>query len=188
MTPSRQDIERKARELGFQHLRVARAGPAPGAGRLLAWVARGDHGGLAWFQRTLAVRLDPRRRLPGARSVLVLGVDHAHRLPPDPGGLTGRVARYAWGRDYHNHVGKRLARLKRWLRERGVEAWGGVDAAPILERGWADRAGLGFAGRNCAQILPARGSWMLLAALVVDLPLPPDPPESGVSAPCVSGG
>ena len=166
----------KAADCGFAHQRVAALTATPWLDRFDAWLARGSHGSLHWLAERRAERADPRLRLAQARSVLVLGIEHHHRRPPDPGGLTGRVARYAWGRDYHNLVGKRLRKLQRSLRDEGISCWGGVDTAPILERSWAGAAGLGFGGKNSVQILPARGSWLFLAVLFVDVPLSPDLP------------
>ncbi len=116
-------IDSKAADAGFAQVRVAALSPTPWLDRFDAWLARGSHGSLHWLQERRDERADPRLRLPGARSVIVLGVDHHHVVPPDPGGLTGRVARYAWGRDYHNLVGKRLRRLERALRREGIACW-----------------------------------------------------------------
>ena len=137
---------------------------------------QGLHADLHWLGTTHDVRTDPRLRLPSACGVVVLAVEHHHRAPPDPGGRTGRVARYAWGRDYHNLVGKRLKKLRSALRAAGVRNWGGVDATPTLERAWAEAAGLGFSGKNCLQIIPARTSYFFLAVLFVDADVEPDPP------------
>lgn len=128
------------------------------------------------MERGVDLRCDPSLRLPHARSVLVLATDHHANVPPDPGGLTGRVARYAWGRDYHNLIGKRLRKLRRALRERGIETWGGVDSAPILERAWAELAGLGYLGKNTMSIIPSRGSYYFLSVVFLDIELPADPP------------
>jgi len=101
------------------------------------------------------------------------------------------VARYAWGRDYHNLIGKRLKRLRRDLRAEGVESWGGVDTAPIMERVWAQAAGIGFTGKNSVQFIPGRTSWMFLAVLFVDVPVEPDPPlfkdHCGTCSRCLVG-
>ena len=177
MASLRQLLDREASALGFQHLRVAAVGEAtPRIDAFDRWLAEGHHGDMQYLPRRRDERADPRLRLDGARSAVVLALEHHHLAPPDPGGLTGRVARYAWGRDYHNLVGKRLKRLQRRLREHGIQCWGGVDTAPILERGWAEAAGLGFNGKNCVQILPAHGSWMFLAVLFIDQHLEPDQP------------
>jgi epoxyqueuosine reductase len=174
----RQLLQSQAAALGFQHLRVAAVPPdaAPRASEFAAWLARGDHGELRYLETSAEERMYPLRRLPTARSVVVLGLEHHHRRPPDPGGLTGLVARYAWGRDYHNLVGKRLLKLMAGLRRLGFTCYGGVDTAPVLERAWAELAGLGYSGKNNVQIFPARGSWMLLGAFVTDAELPPDAP------------
>lgn len=172
----RSSLDALVQHHGFHIARCARVGPTPQGERFLAWLERGQHADMTWMAREPEVRLDPRARMAEARTALCLGIMHHHRRPPDPGGRTGLVARYAWGRDYHNLMGKRLAKLKRSLREQGVSAWGGVDTAPILERSWASAAGLGFGGKNCVQILPAQTSWMFLSVLFIDLDLAPDPP------------
>lgn len=165
-----------AHEAGFHVVRAAAVRPTPRGDALDRWLARGRGADLVWISRGREARRDPRARAPWARSALALAVFHHHRRPPDPGGRTGMVARYAWGRDYHNLVGKRLRRLQRRLDEAGIRSWGGVDTAPILERAWAEAAGLGFSGKNTLQILPGRTSYLLLAVLFVDRVLPPDPP------------
>lgn len=172
----RAEIEALATGLGFGALRVAPVGPTPHDAALGRWLAAGLHGEMAWMESARDVRADPRLRLQEARSVVVLSTEHHHRRPPDPGGRTGLVARYAWGRDYHNLVGKRLKKLRARLRERGIQSWGGVDTAPIVERAWAGAAGLGFTGKNSLAIWPGRTSWMFLAVLFVDVELPPDRP------------
>lgn len=175
--PARVDITAAAHEVGFHVVRLARVTPTPHADALDAWLARGAHADMHWLPRGREVRRDPRVRSPWARTAVVVAVRHHHRRPPDPGGRTGMVARYAWGRDYHNLMGKRLRRLQRRLREAGMRCWGGVDTAPILERSWASAAGLGFTGRNGLQIIPGTSSWMLLGVVFVDAVADPDPPE-----------
>ncbi|MCB9662554.1 MAG: tRNA epoxyqueuosine(34) reductase QueG [Alphaproteobacteria bacterium] len=165
-----------ARAHGFHHARLAQVGPTPHGAAFEAWLAAGHAADMGWMRHGVDVRLDPRRREATARTALVLAVEHHHRRPPDPGGRTGLVARYAWGRDYHNLVGKRLKRLASALRTAGVTCWGGVDTAPVLERSWAAEAGLGFTGKSSVQILPARTSWMVLGVLFVDLEAEPDRP------------
>lgn len=176
MTITRQALNALAREHGFHALRVANVGPTPFATAFDRWLEAGRHADMDWLPRTRDVRVDPRVRQAEVRSALVLAVNHAVTPPPDPGGLTGQVARYAWGRDYHNLVGKRLKRLLRTLRDAGIPCWGGVDTAPILERAWAHASGLGYTGKNCVQIVPAQGSWMVLAVVFADADWAPDPP------------
>ncbi len=176
MTGDRAALLAHATRAGFATVRFAAAGPSPRGPAFDAWIAAESHGEMAWLASTAALRIDPLRRQPSARTAIVMAIQHAHAVPPDPGGRTGRVARYAWGRDYHNLIGKRLDKLKRALRAEGIACWGGVDTAPILERSWAEAAGLGFSGKSCMQIVPARTSWIFLAVLFVDVEVEPDLP------------
>jgi epoxyqueuosine reductase len=177
MASTRDTITQLATQHGFFTVRVAPfVSPTPGSDVLRDWLAAGRDGDMAWMGAAKEVREDPSLRLPEVRSVLVLAFDYARDCPPDPGGLTGRVARYAWGRDYHNLVGKALKKVQAALRASGVNCWGGVDTAPILERSWARLSGLGYLGKNTMSIVPSRGSYYFLAVLFVDAQLEPDPP------------
>ncbi|MEZ4315918.1 MAG: tRNA epoxyqueuosine(34) reductase QueG [Myxococcota bacterium] len=173
---ARARITALAADLGFQTVRFARVGRAPHAEQLSDWLAAGMHADMGWLERTAEVRMDPRVRMPEARSVVVLGLGHAWRVPPDPGGRTGRVARYAWGRDYHNLIGKRLKKLGSALRSEGIQCFGGVDTAPVLERSWAVASGLGVLGKNALVFVPGTSSWGFLAVLVTDADVTPDTP------------
>ncbi len=155
-----------------------------------AWLGAGFHAGMAWMARSRDARIDPASLLPHAATVAVLAMPYAHPRPPDPGGLTGQVSRYAWGRDYHNVVGKALRRMQRALAERfpGIGSYASVDSRPVFERAWAVRAGLGWAGRSSCTLLPGHGSWVFLATLVLDVDLPASPPleaDCGVCARCL---
>jgi len=132
-----------------------------------------------WMAKGMAPRIDPAELLPGAASVLVLGLDYRWERPSDPGGLTGKVSCYAWGRDYHNLVSKRLRKLCATLRRQGVGSFWSVDARPLVERAWAAESGLGYVGRNCMVIVPGQGSYLFLGAVLIDAPADPDPPLRG---------
>jgi epoxyqueuosine reductase len=169
----------RARALGFARAGVAAAGPlGVEAERLRAWVAEGMHAGMRYMAESLDDRCDPTRPgglLPGARSVIALAMPYARaeaRVGPAP----GRIARYARGRDYHNVVLKRARKLAAWLRTQGFSARATCDAMPMMERAWAERAGLGFIGKNACLIVPGLGSHVLLATVLTDAPLPPDAP------------
>lgn len=176
---------------GFFAVRFARVGPTPQGASYDAWLDQGSHGEMAYLARTRAARLDPRVAMPEARTAVALGVPYPSERPPPPTGRVGLVARYAWGRDYHNLVGKALKKLVRDLREAGLRAWGGIDTAPIIERAWASEAGLGVTGKSCVQFLPGRTSWMFLAVIFVDAEIPPDPPlktdHCGTCVRCLTG-
>jgi len=174
--PDRATLTTLAHDLGFHVVRFAAVRPTPRADALDGWLARGQQADMHWIARQREVRRDPRARAPWARTAMVLAVHHHHRRPPDPGGRTGLVARYAWGRDYHNLMGKRLKRLQARLRAAGLRTWGGVDTAPIQERSWAAAAGLGFTGKHTLQIEVGQTSWLLLGVVLLDVAVEPDPP------------
>ena len=132
---------------------------------------------MAWMVRSRPPRNNPRELLQSAKSVITLGMDYSHPRPPDPGGLTGKVSRYAWGRDYHNLISKSLRRLCRTIQEEypSFEAYYGVDSRPFIERAWAEKSGLGFIGKNNMIIAPGDSSYFFLAMILTNLDLDPDP-------------
>lgn len=167
-----------SRELGFDRFGVARAAALEPEGEQLArYVAEGRHGSMGWLAETAAVRADPRHpgMLPSAKSVLVFASAYSRR-----GGAVdlgpGLISRYAAGRDYHNVLKKRIRKIEAFLRERGHEARHSVDTRPVMERAWAERAGVGFVGKNCMVIVPGLGSYVFLAAVVTSAELAPDAP------------
>jgi epoxyqueuosine reductase len=134
---------------------------------------------MAYLAQEPERREDPTRLLPGARTIISLAVayyqgDHG-ASPSEP---AGRIARYAWGRDYHELVEPRLEALKAFIGEQapGAAIRCAVDHAPLLERAYAQEAGLGFIGKHTLLITPDRGSWVLLADLITDLDLEVDAP------------
>lgn len=174
-------LKRRAIGEGLDLVGVAAATSAPGASRLEAWLDAGMHGEMGYMARTAAIRRDPRRLLPGCRSVVAVAMSYHTSLPPsseagDPG--TVWVSRYAWGRDYHRLLKKRLLRLGRWLEAEVPECgWRAcVDTAPVLEREWATRAGLGWIGRNTCLLNRELGSELFLGVLLTDVELAPDAP------------
>ena len=168
----------RAEELGYQRMGVARALPlGVEAARLHAFLLAERHGDMQYMLETEQVRADVRHpgMLPSARSVVVLATSYARRGPP-VGPVPGKVARYAHGRDYHNVLYKRGKRLASVLRTEGHAVRVGVDSLPIFERAWAQRAGIGFIGKNCCLIVPGLGSHVLLSVLVTSAELPADEP------------
>lgn len=173
---ARNYLIRQACEAGFAHVRLVTVRQTPRIAAYDAWLSAGHQADMHWMVRGRDDRAEPARRVPGVQTALVIAVDHAHRRPSDPGGLTGMVARYAWGRDYHNVVGKRLRKLVKRLRGQGIGAWGGVDTAAILERAWAEASGLGFVGKNTLLIRPGTTSWSVLGVVFVDMVATADQP------------
>ncbi len=171
-------IKTRAQELGFARVGIARVEPLePEAQRLREYIQAGRHASMKWLADTADVRVDPAHpgMVKGARSVVVLAMPFASR-EPRAGLEPGRIARYAWGRDYHNVLRRPLRKLEAMLREHGFDARWSVDARPVYERAWAQRAGIGFVGKNCCLIVPGIGSHVFLATVVTTAELEPDAP------------
>ncbi len=166
-----------AEPLDFGMLGVADARPsdADRAAFFRGWIADGKHGEMAYLAEHLEMRLDVEKLLPAARSVIVVAEAYgntAARMPAEPSaGLKGKVARYAWGRDYHKVMKRKLHRLCDALREAYPDETflATVDTAPIHEREHAARAGLGWIGKNTLLIHPRHGSFVLLGCVVTTL-------------------
>jgi epoxyqueuosine reductase len=170
-----------AGELGFDLVAFTHV-EAPEADRdfFLDWCRDGMAAGMAWLTREPSRRAEPRAMLAEALGVITLGVSYFQGpVPEAPPVPAGRVARYAWGRDYHDVIQERLERFALGLRDflgPGLKTRFGLDAQPLLERAFARRAGLGFAGKNTNLIAPRAGSWIFLTELLVNRALPADEP------------
>lgn len=181
-------LEERARAAGFDLVGVARAEPLrEGGERLRAWQEAGMAAEMGFMHRPVELLANPKKLQKSARSVVSLGVSYYPGEHPENDGGGGRVARYAWGRDYHEVIKGRLFRLREELEEAlgtRIKARGFTDAVPMLERSAAQKAGLGFFGRNSCLIDGEIGSYFFLADLIVDLELPPDEPGSGTCGRC----
>jgi epoxyqueuosine reductase len=171
-------IKRQAAALGFDLCGIARAEPLD-PGRFDRWLERGwDGPAISYVRERRAERLDPSLLLPGARSVVAVAASYAPDQPEPTAAGDLRVARYAQGRDYHNVVLKPVRKLAAWVRaELGGRVYCEVDTGAVLEKEWAQRAGMGWIGKNGCLIHPQLGSWLLLGALVTDLDLAADAPH-----------
>ena len=168
--------------LGFDMVRFARIGPVP-ATEFNDWLARGFAADMAWMEKTAAKRLHPELVLSGARSVIVLGVNYwaDPELLRRPSGTGGPIwARYAVYEDYHDTIKPALVAAGRVLEElygvRGDDYRYYVDTGPLFERGWAERAGIGFLGKNGMLISRQAGNWLLLAGIFTRVELEADEP------------
>lgn len=166
-------IRDEARRLGFDRIAFVPAGPCRDGARLERWLAEGRHGEMRWMERGKERRTDPRRLLPGARTVVSLLTFYGTSPDETPPLLRGRVSRYAWGSDYHNVLSRRMKRLVRRIEDLapGSRTITAVDFRPVLEKEWAERAGLGWIGKHTNLITADRGSWFFLSELVSDLEL-----------------
>ena len=186
-----QRILEQCRTLGFARAGVARPDPTAYADELRHWLADGKHGEMAYLARNESILLDPRKLLPDVRSIICVA-DRYSDGRRDRGALEddrprGRIARYARGDDYHRVIKRRLFELADGLRaeHHGHSFRACVDTAPLLEREYAQRAGLGSVGKHTLIIEPGVGSYLLLGALLTSLPLEPsDPAAPNVCASC----
>lgn len=167
-------IVEQALALGFSRCRVARCGPPPHAAAFRDWLAEGSAGDMTpWLERSSARRTDPQLVLPGARSVVVLALNYWQGGRP---ARPGRIARYAWGDDYHDLILGKLRALDAALAARGGRQRYYVDTGPILERDAGAEAGLGWHGKSTMLLHPELGQWFFLAELLTTLELEPDVP------------
>ncbi len=176
-------IKARARALGFALCGITTPDPPKNLPVYQCWLSDGLHADMEYMagERARERRADPRALFPDCESILVLAANYFQGEPPslEPVSLTGRVARYAWGRDYHDVLLHRLKELITFAQAaagRPVRHRLYTDTGPLLERELAQRAGLGWIGKNTMLINADVGSWTLLAEAMLDLPLPPDEP------------
>jgi epoxyqueuosine reductase len=199
----KEKIRQRALELGFDDCRVTTAAPPASAGQFQNWLEEKYHGEMAWLERTAAKRVVPHRVLPETRSVICLAASYAseveHRASSVDGHsphaahhvsrftFHGLISRYAQFTDYHDVLGERLKQLTQFVNQLGgaeTRSLWYVDTGPVLERDFAQRAGLGFVGKHTNVISRRFGNWILLAEIVTSLELEPDTPEKNHCGNC----
>lgn len=170
-------IKQAASELGFDYCGIARAMPLDDdARRLEQWLSKGLHGSMQYMENYFDLRVDPTRLVPGAKSVITLLQNYFPSEQQQPG--VPRIAKYAFGKDYHEVIREKLNQLlqKARLAIGDINGRGFVDSAPVLERTWAERSGLGWVGKNGNLIHKQAGSFYFIATLITDLELAYDDP------------
>lgn len=202
MDDSRQEeLRSRLGALGFDDVRFTTLRPVDG-GPLQAWLGAGMHGDMQWMERTAQKRLQPDLVLPGARSIILLGVNYWSGQPETPSTRKSEItskfaaeaesekrkariqnpvwARYARYEDYHDTIGPALVQAGRLIEEiygaSSADYRYYVDTGPVLERGWAARAGVGFVGKNAMLISRRHGNWLFLASILTRLEFAPDAP------------
>jgi epoxyqueuosine reductase len=172
-------LKEKARQLGFDLMGATPAVTPPEIGHLERWLADGLAGEMRYFSRRISAYRDPGLILAGVKSVLMLGMNYRTVEPVAAGPGQGKVSRYAWGGDYHDVIRLKLRELAQFHRQLvpHCQVRGVVDTAPLLERGFAQRAGLGWIGKNTLLINEKFGSWIFLAALLTTEELEFDEPN-----------
>lgn len=178
-------IKRVAHELGFTHCGISKAEfleeEAP---RLTAWLKNGKHGKMAYMENHFDKRLDPSKLVPGAKSVVSLLYNYStENIQPEN---APKIAKYAYGEDYHFVIKDKLKSFFKLIQEMigNVEGRVFVDSAPVLEKSWAAKSGLGWVGKNTNLINPKKGSFFFLAELILDLPLTSDGPMKDYCGTC----
>jgi epoxyqueuosine reductase len=181
MTTLEDRLKQQARALGFELVGIAPATEADGFDRLRDWLARGFAGTMEYMHHHGDARRHPSSVLPEVRSIVMVGMNYrpADNAEAQRGNL-GRISCYAHGNDYHDVLRERLHRLLYWLRRERPDCQGRgvVDTAPLLERDFARRAGLGWFGKNTMLLNKRLGSYFFLGALLTNLELACDAPHT----------
>ncbi len=172
-------IKAEALRLGFHKIGIADAEPLHDDGaRLNEWLSRGYHGSMEWMARTATKRADPSAVLAGVRSIISVALNYYTGSPHSEDPSYGKVSRYAWGDDYHEVVTARLERLLTFIREACPEAQAKLyaDTGPVMEKAWAERAGIGWRGKHTNLITQEFGSWVFLGEILLTVGLDADAP------------
>ena len=198
-------IKQEAFRLGFDAVGVARVRPGPALStqdfnspgresslqsqlysRLREWLRRGFHGTMEWMAHKPDRRSNPQAILTGCESVISLGLNYySPQLPNEKVGY-GRIARYAWGEDYHRLFKGNLKRLEKIIHELrpGTQTRSYADTGPVMEKAWAQQAGVGWVGKHSNLVSTEFGSWLLLGEILTTLELDPDEPATDLCGSC----
>ena len=168
-----------AREVGFHSCRIAACAPPPHATEFRNWLREGTAGEMHYMERSEEKRCDPHKVLAGARSIIVVALNYfqGHTTRRSQTAATGKIARYAWGDDYHDVITARLDKIDNFLGGFDGRQKCYVDTGPILERDHASQAGIGWHGKSTMLIDPRLGTWFFLGEILTTLDLPPDDPQ-----------
>lgn len=182
------EIKKRAAELGFYKLGISKADfLSEEAPRLEQWLSRDYHGKMSYMENHFDKRLDPRKLVPGAKSVISLLYNYqSEKKQSDP--EAPKISRYAYGKDYHYVIKYKLKELLYWMQEKYGEINGRVfvDSAPVMERQWAEKSGLGWLGKHGLLINQQAGSWFFLAEIICDLDIESDGPVTDHCGTCTA--
>jgi len=169
-------IKNEAKRLGFMACGIAKAERLDeDAQRLERWLSKGFHGSMGYMERNFELRVDPTQLVPGAKSVITMMMNYYPEQKQNA--AAPFISKYAWGEDYHDIIRPKLNELLAFIRANigAVEGRGFVDSAPVLERAWAVKSGLGWVGKNGNLLNKQSGSFFFLCTLITDLDLQADP-------------
>jgi epoxyqueuosine reductase len=178
-------IKQLAKELGFDHCGIAEAVQLDDdAYRLEQWLKKGMHGSMQYMENYFDKRIDPRKLVDNAQSVITLLMNYFPEQQQRPD--APQIAKYAYGADYHEVIRAKLKTMLLRMEEKigAITGRGFVDSAPVLERSWASRSGLGWIGKNGNLIHKQAGSYFFIATLIVDIPLLYDGPVADYCGSC----
>jgi epoxyqueuosine reductase len=182
-------IKEQAKNLGFSKVGIARAELLTEEGiRLNEWLNRGYQGTMAWMQRDPEKRVDVRRIIPGAKSVISVALNYYDPASDSNSESTGKISRYAWGDDYHIVMTPRIQSLVDCIKSEkpDVQLAAYVDTGPVLDKAWAVRAGIGWLGKHTNVITKEFGSWVFLGEIIVDVELECDDPVADFCGSCTA--
>lgn len=170
-------VKETATKLGFNYCGISRAEKLDAEAKYLEeWLNKGYHGTMKYMENYFDLRIDPTKLVPGAKSVITLLLNYFPEETQKEG--VPKISKYAYGFDYHEVIKAKLKTYLQLLRENigEINGRGFTDSAPVLERSWAERSGLGWVGKNGNLITKENGSFFFIATLITDLELDPDNP------------
>jgi epoxyqueuosine reductase len=180
-------VKDEAERCGFSHCGIARAGPLEEESRRLRlWLERKYQATMGWMETTAAKRGDPSLVLPGVRSVIAVALNYYTSAQHPAGNDRGKISRYSWGDDYHDVMRERLTRLTSWLQTNYPDSrflWY-ADTGPVMDKVWAQRAGIGWEGKHTNVITADLGSWVFLGEILTTLELEADRPATDHCGSC----
>jgi len=180
-------VKRLAKEQGFMACGISKADfLEEEATGLEQWLKHGYHGDMKWMENHFDERLDPRKLMPGAKSVISVLLNYFPEESQEAG--TPKISKYAYGRDYHKVIRGKLKRMLQGIHEEigEVHGRGFVDSAPVMDRAWARRSGLGWIGKHSLLLSKKSGSFYFIGELIVDLELDPDGPSTDHCGSCTA--
>lgn len=186
---STQRIKKKADELGFSSIGIARAELSnEEENHLREWFACGYHASMQWLERDVEKRIDVTKVLPNAKSVICVALNYYTPSQHSVNPTLGKISRYAWGDDYHGVLTNRLEKLYEFVKSEipGVEGKMYVDTGPVMDKAWAARAGIGWMGKHTNIITRNFGSWVFLGEMLIDAELDYDTPMLNYCGNCTA--
>ena len=173
------EIKSKATEIGFEKIGVAEIKPINNAKlNLEKWISKGNHASMDWIEKRKNERGDIYKYFPEAVSIISVGMNYFSGYQQSDLSSEFKFSNYAWGDDYHKVLKKRLKILLEWIKNASPEIKGVVcvDTSPVMEKVWAEKAGLGWQGKHTNLITRDYGSWLFLGEIILNIPLEYDKP------------